>query len=465
MRLLPQVKLTPEQLPLLADNQPGVMVIRGAAGSGKTTTALMRLSQLCITRLQRRTRLGIHRPVRVLVLTFNRTLEGYVRALAEEQVTSSADLELTVTTFSRWAKSLLPHTYSLNPEYADSVLKRLCAAFGGDADFLFDEVQYLLGRFPASELESYVTARRDGRGTSPRMEDDTRRRLLRDVVEPYRQAKAAAGVADWNDLAVAAAVAAPEDVWDVVIIDETQDFSANELRAMLAHADEDASVTFIIDAAQQIYKKGFTWKEVGVEGQLVRTLKANHRNTQQIAAFARPLVTGLSVGADGLLPDLTSTTRTGPEPVVLAGKYNAQLAWALKNVVGKADLATESVAFLQFWGGAWSTTLTDGLTAAKVDWVPLTRKSVWPGGEEAVAVCTLHSAKGLEFDHVVVLGLNSQVTPHGADEDDTDLDGLRRLLAMGIGRARKTVTLGYKPGEASKLVSYLDPATFQAVSV
>lgn len=174
MRLLPTVALTAEQLPLLTGNQTGVMVIRGAAGSGKTTTALMRLRQLCAARLSRRTRLELVKPVRVLVLTFNRTLEGYVRALAEEQVSADERLDLNVTTHSRWAKSLVPSGFPLDPEAAERQLRSLCKKFPGDTDFLVDEVQYFLGRFAESDLDSYVTARREGRGTSPRMEEPTR---------------------------------------------------------------------------------------------------------------------------------------------------------------------------------------------------------------------------------------------------------------------------------------------------
>ena len=66
---------------------------------------------------------------------------------------------------------------------------------------------------------------------------------------------------------------------------------------------------------------------------------------------------------------------------------------------------------------------------------------------------------------MVILGISDFVTQHGTEADDTDLEGWRRLLAMGIGRASQTVTLGYKPGEESKLISFLDPSTFDAVSV
>jgi hypothetical protein len=36
---------------------------------------------------------------------------------------------------------------------------------------------------------------------------------------------------------------------------------------------------------------------------------------------------------------------------------------------------------------------------------------------------------------------------------------------MSIGRARHTVTIGYKPDEASDVLDVLDPATFDAVDL
>lgn len=60
-------------------------------------------------------------------------------------------------------------------------------------------------------------------------------------------------------------------------------------------------------------------------------------------------------------------------------------------------------------------------------------------------------------------GLSQQVTPHGPDDGDADLDRLRRMLAMAIGRARKSVMVGYKPGEESSLIGLLDSSTYELV--
>ena len=66
---------------------------------------------------------------------------------------------------------------------------------------------------------------------------------------------------------------------------------------------------------------------------------------------------------------------------------------------------------------------------------------------------------------MLIPGLSREVTRHGDEDGDGTLDSLRRLLAMGIGRARRTVMLGYKPGEESTLVELLDPETYDLVEV
>jgi superfamily I DNA/RNA helicase len=471
MRILASVEPTPEQLSILTDSGPGFRLIRGSAGSGKTTTALLRLKQLCRSRLNRQNRLGLSEPVRVLVLTFNRTLEGYIAELARSQVPHRPGLIQEVSTFSRWARHIAPDLEILDRDRSSAMLVRHLSGVTSDTrtrDFLVDEVEYVLSRFSPDRLGDYITAERTGRGQSPRVTRVLRQRIVEEVITPYTEAKRGHGVGDWNDLALAAAsTLGPNPKYDVVIVDEAQDFSANQVRAIMAHLAPDHSTTFILDAIQRIYARHFTWAEVGISlrSNEIYRLRKNHRNTAQIAAFASPLVAGLPAEDDGTVPDFTACHASGPRPQVVSGRYSGQLKYMLDEVLTHIDLTSESVAILQLRAGRWLDFTRTELRSRGIPFCELTRQSMWPAGPANVAVSTIHSAKGLEFDHVLLPGLNQQVTPHGEGDDDATLDRLRRLLAMGIGRARRSVILGYKPGEQSTLVGLLDPATYDRVSL
>ena len=92
----------------------------------------------------------------------------------------------------------------------------------------------------------------------------------------------------------------------MVVVDEAQDLSANQIRTALAHLNEDHTTTFISDAVQRIYPQAFQWREVGIaiRPNMVYTLKRNHRNTAAIARFAASIVRGLpqEEGGGGTYP-------------------------------------------------------------------------------------------------------------------------------------------------------------------
>jgi len=63
-------------------------------------------------------------------------------------------------------------------------------------------------------------------------------------------------------------------------------------------------------------------------------------------------------------------------------------------------------------------------------------------GKPGITLITLHSTKGLEFDHVLLTGMEEGICPHGRSiNEEKAVEEERRLVYVGMTRARKTLTL------------------------
>jgi DNA helicase-2/ATP-dependent DNA helicase PcrA len=82
-------------------------------------------------------------------------------------------------------------------------------------------------------------------------------------------------------------------------------------------------------------------------------------------------------------------------------------------------------------------TFTDFLDAAS-----LVSEADQYDGKPGVTLITLHSTKGLEFDHVFLTGMEEGLCPHSRSiDEEKGVEEERRLVYVGMTRARRSLTL------------------------
>jgi len=107
---------------------------------------------------------------------------------------------------------------------------------------------------------------------------------------------------------------------------------------------------------------------------------------------------------------------------------------------GAPDLSTVDASGLTLGivAARWHAELTDQLMArAKDNHEP---------ARATVTFATLHAAKGLEWDHVHLVGLAEGLLPISYARSFDEIDEERRLAYVGITRAARTLSLSWAPG-------------------
>jgi len=84
-----------------------------------------------------------------------------------------------------------------------------------------------------------------------------------------------------------------------------------------------------------------------------------------------------------------------------------------------------------------------GELVAKMTLLDILERQNEEGDGDAVRLMTLHAAKGLEFPHVFIIGMEEEILPHRTSIEEENIEEERRLAYVGITRARSTLTFTY----------------------
>jgi superfamily I DNA/RNA helicase len=450
------------------ESYAGPAQVTGGAGTGKTVTALHRAAFLAARSAADVGQPGPGDPgPHILLTTFTRnlaeTLEAQLGLLIDDVATRS---RVEVLNVDRVAYGIVRQARGAPGVANDREVHARWAQAAADAGLPFTPVflqheweQVILAQDLSTE-QAYLTCLRAGRGrpltkaqrsqvwqAAQRVTGDlaatrqsTHRQLANEATHLLRRAKA------------------PR--YQHVIVDEAQDLNPAQWRLLRAVVPPGPDDLFIAsDPHQRIYDNRVSLASLGISVRgRSRRLSMNYRTTQEILAWAVPLlgadpVTGLDGEVDSLLG--YRSPMHGPRPRIhTADTREQELAFLSERIRSWLATGIEPHAIgVAARSGQLARDAHDALETAGIPTVPLTGQ----GNKSAVRAGTMHGMKGLEFQAVAVIGVAqgqvpapAAVTPESEDAvaHAQDLQRERCVLFVACTRARDHLYVSYA-GEPS----------------
>lgn len=492
------MKLNVEQRKIVELEPNGHMLIKGVAGSGKTTVAIRRISFL-------QTHYCPESDDNILLVTFNRTLLNYIhhqyKKLEDEEkgdlatwltgnqnVTIKTINQIMIGHFKDYSNQ---HNPELNiadqrAEYAtiEQAIDQLQEEFPNIkllspkySSFLLDEIDWIKSCGIQDE-ETYQQIDRIGRSTGGRnapqkltKNSQTREAIFR-LKERYDQLLEIKGLVDFktmNLLALQQAQKIGKKKYTHIIIDESQDLTKVQLQFLTAiYANKPySSITFVADNTQSIYShswlgKGRAYTTIGYDmSGRARVLTKNYRTTTEISKAAYGLIEHdeqIMGNVDYVKPALID--RHGHAPIYRFFLSHEKQLQFFKEEINhlKQEYRLEDICIV----AKEKRLIEDIAMGLEKEGIPTEvlhdRKPDFT--REAVNLVTMHSIKGLEFKVIFLAHLDEGVLPNTAQADIEDEETVatedRKLLYVGMTRANELLYMS-SVKRPSKFLKEIDP--------
>ncbi len=476
--------LTPEQREAVTSRARRLLV-RATAGSGKTHVLTLRI--------QRRIALGEVDADQVLAMTFTRKAGDELR----RRLYRAGVRDLRAGTFHRAALAIVNQyreDHHLRPIVVEPHRRRLVTALtqqlrtAGELKLeewqlprLEQEIGWALSQGFTGAL--YAKNARKFRRDAPLPPSQ-----FADILDRYVGLCHSRGVLDF-DLLLSEAIlllreqpavlAAFRHRTKSIYVDESQDMNPLQFMLLCQMAGDDPDIFFVGDPNQSIY--GFNGANPDLMNEILQTwpdtvvldLTRNHRSTANIIAVANTL---LEEGAAGIVPakddgDVPmvrgyNTDEEEAEHVVawLVAKHRPGTPWRSMAVLARTNVQLELIAhYLEMASipvekrGAEHSPASD-LATANEAW----SRRLDDEQRDAVALSTIHRAKGLEFQHVAAIGWAEGQLPNYNAHTPAEIAEEQRLAYVALSRAEEAVLVTWSRGRNDPRYPDRSPSRFLA---
>jgi len=478
------VGLTPEQREAVMSPAKRLLV-RATAGSGKTHVLTLRI--------QRRISQGEIEPDQVLAMTFTRKAGDELR----RRLFRSGIRDIKAGTFHRAALTLVNQyreDHHLTPLVIEANRRRLVTALAAQVN-ASSEIRLEDWQVPRLEQEIGWALSQGFNGALYAKNAKKSRRdaplspaQFASVLDRYVGLCHSRGVLDF-DLLLSEAITLLRDDPNVLAsfrhhhtslyVDETQDMNPLQFMLLRHMAGDDPDLFCVGDPNQSIY--GFNGASPHLLNEIIRTwpdtltldLTRNHRSTANIIAVANTL---LDEGAQGITP----AKDQGDVPMIrgydtdeqeashvarwLSAKHQPGAPWRTMAVLARTNAQLELIAShldaldIPYERRGPEHSPASDLTNANDAW----SRQLNDEHNDAVALSTIHRAKGLEFQFVAAIGWAEGQLPNYNATTQTQLDEERRLAYVALSRAEDSLLITWSRGRNDTRYPDRAPSRFLA---
>ena len=496
------MNLNVEQRRIIENKPNGHVLVKGVAGSGKTTVAVHKIPFL----LKDYT---YEKDDKVLVITYNKSLINYIKYIYEEIERNKENEQLTLGIYESGDKD------KLYIETIDDMMFRYFTSYIKDEkleklriaterqitkameeaikvvkeeyekvnvldtknlSFIIEEIRWMKSCH-YTDIEDYQTVDRIGRISNNNVEATHKlrknskiRKAIFEVMLQYNDNLKKGKLVDPQDVALMALEQAKKEVeekYTHIIVDETQDLTRVQLEFIkMLYSDRSySSMLFVSDTAQSIYPeawlvKGRSFTSIGLDMTGKSTsLSKSYRTTMQIAYAAYSLIEDdKNILEDDNFVKPSLIDKQGVYPVyrnfknkVSEAEYIAEtIKNELKDKYDYKDIAIISKLKNQLKD------IKVFLEKKNIPYRELESNEELDFNEDCVKLLTMHCAKGLQFKSVIIAGLNDKIIPsrnfENEFEDSDFVESIdRRLLYVGMTRATEELFLS-SYGNPSKFI-------------